>query len=387
MNAEIRQAIATFAVGLAVVIAPECSAEPPERRLPRLLIDSSARDATELSWHNGETLKGEPAGMEEDHFQWKSALFTEVMSLRHEAVSRVDLAGNPSSPQGAFRFVFVDGSHLTGMLKSIEGEAVSLSSASCGDTVVRRDQLVAIERIRGPGIVAAGPASWLAGKSTATGRFANASMYQGAAGRVVFLEFNGGVRQELELPEKCLIKLRLRIEGDEPAFSLELASNKQSVTLETWDDELVLVQGEIFASAGAVSASDAGLLDLQLGWDLAAGTCVLFDGNGKSKAELALSKPEPVKKVKSGFSFGAVLPFVGEAVDELLDDAGVRSRPQQQQQAVRPSGITLTNRGAGFVIERYGAARRPRQRWKLPPASRPLRNSSPVSRLPATAPA
>jgi hypothetical protein len=346
MSAEIRQAFSACAFLLAVAFQPEAAADQEKRRLPRQLIDSSPREHSELSWRNGERLKGDPAGADENHLNWKTALFNEEMSVRRDAASRVDFAGKTIAPKETFRFVLADGSHLTGSLKSIEYQTISLSSVSCGDVAVSRDQLVAIERINGPRILAAGPASLLSGKSTAKGRYNKKPPFLSAGGNVVFLEFNGGVHHPVDLPEKCLVSLRLRIEH-EPAFSLVIASETKWVSLETWSDELVLAQDDRFVSAGVASTDADGLFDIQLGFDRVAGTCVLFDQDGNSTAELEFGKANDASPLPS---FAALGPFLGPVLDHVFSDPDTLSRARL---GGRSKGIALTNRGAGFVVERY----------------------------------
>ena len=353
MNVRISQTVSACASLLAAgAFSTECLAEPMGAALPRPLIISSVPNDTELSWRNGERLNGELAGADMNYLRWQSTFFEDAIPLSHAAVRSVDFAGSPGMAEGPLRFVFVDGSHLTGTLMAIEGQGVSLSSASCGEMLVDLDQLVAIERISGPDVIVAGPACLLRGDAGGVGQGGKRPLYQSVAGEVVFLEFNGAVRQAVDLPEKCLVNMRLRIAG-EPAFSVEMSTKNQSVRLETWDDELVLRQDESFASAGTVTLSADGVIDLQLGWDLTAGTCSLFDQEGKPMAELSLAKvAEPVKRRTS--LLGA-LPLIGGKIEQLMQDTGVRQRPQVPQE--RAKGITLSNHGAGFVVERYSVTR------------------------------
>lgn len=353
MNVRISQTVPACASLLAAgAFSTECLAEPVGAALPRPLIISSLPNDTELSWRNGERLNGELAGADMTYLRWQSAFFEDAIPLSHEALRSVDFSGSPGTAEGPLRFVFVDGSHLTGTLMAIDGQGVSLRSGSCGEVLVDLDQLVAIERITGPGVIVAGPACLLRGDAVGVGQGGKRPLYQSVAGEVVFLEFNGAVRQAVDLPEKCLVNMRLRIAG-EPAFSVEMSTKNQSVRLETWDDELVLRQDESFASAGTVTLSADGVIDLQLGWDLTAGTCSLFDQAGKPMAELSLAKAaEPVRR--RTLLLGA-LPLIGGKIEQLMQDTGVRQRRQVPQE--RAKGITLSNHGAGFVVERYSLTR------------------------------
>ncbi|MGI9242994.1 MAG: hypothetical protein ACR2RV_19510, partial [Verrucomicrobiales bacterium] len=349
MNAEInRLALLGGAVIAFAAQAGVCLAEPLPQGFPRPLIDSSKRADTELSWHNGELLKGELVGADRRQINYQGGFFEAPMPLFHEALERLDFAGEAAPATGAFRFVFADGSHLTGDLLGIDGPDVSLNSPSCGELVVELEQLVSIERISGSGVIASGPAALLGGDSIGNGRFAKAPLFISESGEVVFLEFNGEVKLPIELPPKSLMRLRLRVEGT-PAFSLELSGKDQWVRLEIWGDELVLRQDEAFASAGAITLSDDHEIDLQIGWDQDASSCTLFDGNGDQLAKLDLAKTAGPAKRKT--SLLGALPLIGGKIEEIMEETGVR--PRSQPQEVRSKGIKLSNHGAGFVVERY----------------------------------
>ena len=364
MNARLtRFALACTAL---LVATPTGLAKPVERRLPHNLIDTTDRKNTELLWRNGEKAGGETAGADSNLFKWQSPLFEDPITLPHDVIQRVDFSGSSQETSGAFSFTFIDGSHLTGDLKSLNAETATLSTNSCGEIVVQVSQLEAIERIRGESIIIASPASLLGGSKSKPIRRANAPddpfapnnqgslkknpAYIGAAGEVTLLEFNGGVRQEIDLPEKCLVQLRLRIER-EPAFSIELSRKGKSIVLSTWADELVLSNDDQFVSAGPVPVSEDGQVALQIAWDQPAGTCTVFDKLSKPIAKLSLEEKKEAKPTeRPKKTFLESIPLIGKKIRQMSGDEPVRTT---EARAKPKKGVTLTNHGAGFVVEHY----------------------------------
>lgn len=331
--------------------------------LPGHLAESSEFPDTRLHWRNGEQIKGELHAADSKVLQWNSALFDDALRLRRTALTRIDFAGESlDTPGESFRFVFADGSHLTGSLNALDDDLLHLSGGDRGEIAVKREQVVAIERLTGEGLVIAGPASWLRGERMDHGRgIERKPPFLSPGGEVVFLEFYGGMRQTIELPDRCLLRLRMRFEG-QPAFSLRLATQSQWVCLETWDDELVLNSVDDFVSSGSPVLDERGRLDVQLAWDRTSETCTLFDRDGEILAILPVNEsplllPPPAAIITPG------IPWTAAILDHVW---GQEAFVSALRLGGREPGITLTNRCAGFAIERYAVTEWSGQAPRLP---------------------
>ncbi len=334
--------------------------DPPQPGpLPRLLMEHSSRAIAEIGWRYGETLQGELTGADGSHVTWKTDLFSEPVRLRWEVIRRVDFGGPFVTTADPFRIVFTDGSHLTGALQRADEETMTFTSAARVAFTVRREQLVSVERIRGEGILTAGPASLLTGESVSKGRYEKSSAYLAAAGQAVVLAFNGGVKQSLELPERTRVEVRLRTQ-DDPQFSLRAAAGNESVSVETWGDEIVLVHGDRFASIGPGSATAEPWLHLRLLWDRNTRRCALYGADGQIRAELPPAPPE--ENVETSEPNAKEPP---EAVGEIvffeagnLIEAAAAGAPSEATAGEEVSGttITLLNKGAGLIVDRYAVS-------------------------------
>jgi len=376
MNAELSFAARLLAAALTLPAMPALAAdekqEPakteakpkPARAVPRLLLPPAAPGLTRLTWGNGESLRGELASADAATLSWNSPLFSEPMKVKREVLRRIDYNVNFQRAEGNFRLALTDGSHFTGELEKLDGATITFNSAACGAITVRRDQVAAIERIGGEGVVAAGPLAVLpdkAGARTDNNGNAVTPLFLAPAGRAASPGFNQSSNRSLDLPEKSVVDLYVRTESI-PDFKLTAATSKESVAVETWGDELVLVYGDRFASAGNKFKDTDRSAQVRLAWDQAGERAALYGGDGTLWAEIA---PVPVPKVEEPPKKEDAKP-AGSWLRRLF--GGEETAPAQAAaRAAKPlKGITLHNKGSGMVIERFAVGQ-----WngRAPPAA------------------
>jgi peroxiredoxin len=323
--------------------------------LPRTLLAPKTAK-TEMFWHNGQSLEGDFTGATGTELEWKSALFASPVKVSREFIRQVDFKAAAELPKGDFRVALADGSHFTGQLLRVEEQALVFQSERLGEVAVKREAAVLLERLNGGGLLSAGPQALLAGSEEMARGSANGAgpLRMAAAGQAGSLAFNQLSGVKLDLPEQCITDVRFRTDSI-PEFKLEAGAGKEWVAVDTWGDELVLVMGDRFASAGAKFTRDTPIAHVRLAWDRKAKRCALYGSDGTLWAEIAPEtaaaetekKPDPAKK--SGTWLNRLFGAPGQAVQvEGISSSIPQSRPQD--------GISLTSKGRGILIDRFSVS-------------------------------
>ncbi|MDB6135213.1 MAG: hypothetical protein JWM59_3456 [Verrucomicrobiales bacterium] len=347
---------AVFAVALSAAApapaAPE-SQEPPPRAVPHVLIRPRAAQPGTIRWLNGESLSGKPGDITGEGISWSSALFKSPLLLRGEQLDRIDFSAAPPQREAPFRVILTDGGQLSGTPEKMENGILFLRGAHSGLVELRQENIAAIERIRGEGVIVGGPQALLGQMPAAPPEAGSGTpWYLAAAGRLASNLFRQGITLPWKLPGKSSVELSLSCDR-RPEFSLKLAADEGSCAVETWGDELILTDGDEFASAGPAVQSGPGRAFLRLAWDRPAGHRVLYSTEGKVLAELTvppLQKGAPVRKKKKpapGGLKGALKQLMGLNGAEGPPDTGLPAAPPAE------NGVTFQNKGAGVVLERF----------------------------------
>ncbi len=350
MNA--KTVAAVLALATPVLAADEKKKDKPAREVPRLLIPPNSSSTTRLTWRNGEELRGELENAGTGFLAWKTPLFAAPLRVKNEVIRRIDFSTGFLRAEGSFRLSLADGSHLTGEFEKLDDQTITFVSPACGTVVVTRDQAVSIERIGGDGMVAGGPLALLPDKSAA--RASNGQvitpLFLAAAGRAASPGFNLTSQRPLDLPDKSIVDILVRTE-DVPDFKLSAARSKDFVSVETWGDELVLLLGERFVSAGAKFKDGDRAAHIRLAWDQPAGRCALYGSDGKLWAEIVpeTKAPDPEPKKPEAKPGGSWLRRIFGG-DEPQPDNGNKAPAKPAQ------GITLLNKGSGIIVERFAVS-------------------------------
>lgn len=349
------------------------------RVVPRLLMPPASSAHTRMTWWNGESLRGELDTATAAAISWKSPLFELPVTVKQEFIRRIDYSGGFQRVEGNFRLALTDGSHLTGELEKLDADTVTFHAAACGAVTVKRDMVFTLERIGGEGILAAGPLAIVPDKGgTRTdagnaglqikggGRFdfdnagnAGIPLFLAAAGRAASPGFNLASTRILDLPAKSMVDLMLLTEGT-PDFKLLAATSQDYAGVETWGDELVLLLGKRFASAGNIFKDTDRMAHVRLAWDQTGGRAALYSSEGKLLAEIApLHTPKKEDKPKPSGGWLRRL-FGGEDPPAQINEQGNEQRQQPSK------GVTLLNKGSGVVVERFAVSE-----WngRAPPAA------------------
>jgi hypothetical protein len=248
-----------------------------------------------LRWHNGETLPGEIIAASADDLIWKSPLFEDPLVLGWRVLDRIDQPLPTVAPADTFAFTLRDGSHLYGELAAVTDSTVSISSSRHGDVSIERSELLNMRRIKGSGVIFAGPSGdvgWNAaevatGKRPGTvfrvepsaGSPAVPPLIEGAGGALLIPYWNRGAFLALSLPNSVEVEFRVH-SSKRPDFSLTLDGEpKGDVRIETWGDELVLVDVDEFRLIRKLAESERDVA-LRVCWDREAQRCDVYSAEG-----------------------------------------------------------------------------------------------------------
>ena len=315
-----------------------------------------------LRWNNGETLSGEILEATSSEVLWKSPLFEDPLRLRWSALRRIDhrLAALPVTDTFSIRLR--DGSHIYGSIVSMTGTALSIRSQRHGDVTIIRSEILSVRRLRGGSLVFAGPegdVGWEAGP--AGNRIANVrvlnvvrtsapatpeipALANGPGGALLMPYWNRSATLKLALPDRVDLEFGVR-SLTRPDFRLDLEGR---VSIETWDDDLVVKDGGQFKFIRKVVDNEREVA-LRICWDAKTRQGSVFTPGGDLLAEWR--QPEGTANPNPGGAAGqrtAVdLPAVG-----IFPPGGVGGARLVRSQGAsnRGPGLTLQNKGRDLSL-------------------------------------
>jgi thiol-disulfide isomerase/thioredoxin len=264
---------------------------------PAFCAPSTPPPAAVLSWNNGETLAGEILEASSSDITWKTPLFEDPLQLRSSALRRIDqhLAAVPAVDPFSIRLR--DGSHIYGSIVSITEKSVSIHSHRHGDVVLTRSEVLSARRLRGGSLVFAGPEGDV-GWEVAPTRNGNNNNFNrppaapaaipvlttGPGGALSMPYWDRGASLKLPLPERVDLEFRLT-STNRPDFQLEMDGVvKKRLSIETWDDDLVLRAGGQFKLIRKIAAHEREI-SLRVCWDTNTKKCSVFTPGGELLTE------------------------------------------------------------------------------------------------------
>lgn len=282
-----------------------------------------------LIWRDGESLPGHALSATQDtlvfqpRLEGSPKLFPEAVALRLDRLSEWRRAKSAAAPprQEAFEVRLDDGTRLLADLHGLDQEWLKLRSEWLGDFRVRRARVVALNRVRGEGLLfsSGNPETpWTESLRLERPEEASADPFAApepaparilrvtrgsrsnaqsddepqlwkrrAEGGFSTLSWSNTLSSALPQETPDLLRLDAHLSSQGRAqFSLSLTFPDRDLKVETWQDRLILRLGSRFAAAPrALPAADA---DLQLTvlWDRAQGSARLLDEHGQELAAL-----------------------------------------------------------------------------------------------------
>lgn len=236
-----------------------------------------------LHWNNGESVGGSLRGATDQVVTWDTEYFKEPLVLRHPFLRSLEFGESPRRSGATWRVRLRNGDVVCGEVAGIDGGTISLRSARHGEIQLARDQVVSADRIRGGAdhgrrFIYGGPfeAEW-----GQIGETRNKPTWRGErGGRLLIPYWNRSIHLPVKFPERVELEISLR-SSSRPQFTLGLDKDASGrVTVETWDDELVLAQDSTFVPLMTLGREDR-TVALRLCWNVKAGTVSVFDLAGR----------------------------------------------------------------------------------------------------------
>jgi peroxiredoxin len=249
------------------------------------------RNPSTLRWNNGESLTGEPLAASATELTWQSPLFADPLVLQWSALRRIDRALEPATASEPFSIALRDGSRVFGDIVAVTADTIAMRGERHGDAVLKRAEILSARRLKGGGIVVAGPAGegqWRVWADTTKNIGALGTpvplMRTGPGGALQLPYWNRGAVLDTAIPERAEIEFRVRSE-QRPDFTLAIgAGGKHRVSIETWDEDLVLVAAKSFRTLRQLT-DDERTVALRLFWDRPAQKCRVTTPSGEPIAE------------------------------------------------------------------------------------------------------
>jgi len=272
-----------------------------------------------LHWKNGETIRGDIATASPTGLTWKTPLFEDPLQLEWHVLDRIDWPQAPSPAKDPFSFALRDGSFIFGDLVSIGEDSISIHSARHGDTLLKRSEVLNARKLSHGNLLFSGPLGDVGWQATTSQQDGNVTLNQGARagglrvvhmggivrfgqaqagfgppgqpdtaspltagpdGALLIRSWNRGALLDVKLPDLVEVEFHVR-SSKRPEFSLSLGANfRESLRVETWDDELVLTVHDQFKAIRKIEENERDVA-LRVCWDNKAQKCSVFTEAGE----------------------------------------------------------------------------------------------------------
>lgn len=236
-----------------------------------------------LHWNNGETAGGSLRGATDRVVTWDTEYFKEPLVLQHPFLRSIEFGESPRKSAETWRVRLRNGDVVCGEVSGIDDGVISLRSVRHGEIQLIRDSVIAADRIRDGGdhgrrFIYGGPFESEWGQ---TGETRNKPTWRAErGGRLLIPYWNRSIHLPLKFPERVELEIALR-STSRPQFTLGLDKDAaERVTVETWDDELVLAQDSTFVPLMTLGRDDR-TVALRICWSAKTGTVSVFDLDGR----------------------------------------------------------------------------------------------------------
>ena len=317
MQWNLKRLLVVVTVALAVSWAPIIQAQQTE------ILQS---DMQTLRWKNGDVLPGQLLESAAGQIRWASPYFSDDLVVDIGVLDSIVFPKQSAPAMEAFRVGTVAGDIWIADIVDSDEETFIFSSERHGRFRVNREAIYTLERRVHPNLIFDGSqlTNWELPKQDANqpillfGRTALPDWYADRGGHPRTDKVKAKIFHALDWPQRFEIDLELASATRPPGFVFALGKNLyEALRLETWVNELVVVQGTLFEPVLTIQP-DRRNFRLRLAYDGDTGVLEVFD-------------------------------FVGNLLLKL-DEVG---------QTVKESGPYVYNRGQNLTVRRLRVYRQP----------------------------
>lgn len=232
-----------------------------------------------LRWKNGDSLAGKLLKSNSGKIRWQSPYFSDALEIDKSVLDSIVFSKKTESSQGTFCIATVSGDVWTADIIDSDENTYLFSNKRFGKFRVNRASIYSLESREHSNLLFDGSqlSSW---GEPQTGWYAN------QAGHPQTDKGKANIFYGLAWPERFEISLELGSTSRPPGFVFSLGKNLyEALRLETWVNELVVVQGTIFEPIMTIE-HDRRNFSLRLAYDQTTGMLEIFDINGNPLLEL-----------------------------------------------------------------------------------------------------
>ena len=242
-----------------------------------------------LRWKNGDSLAGKllpskpsankPLERNSGKIRWQSPYFSDVLEIDKAVLDSIVFSKETESSQGTFRIATVSGDMWTADIIDSDENTYLFFNKRFGKFRVNRSSIYSLESREHSNLLFDGSqlSSW---GEPQTGWYAD------QAGHPQTDKGKANIFHGITWPERFEISLELGSTSRPPGFVFSLGKNLyEALRLETWVNELVVVQGTIFEPIMTIEP-DRRNFSLRLAYDQTTGMLKIFDINGNPLLEL-----------------------------------------------------------------------------------------------------
>lgn len=257
----------------------------------------------ELRWKNGDAIKGslgvDLEATDGPRLLWKTKLFAQPLSLdpaRLQSLLFDDQKNSPisdrddSSPR--FRVITRDRNVIDGLLTGIDNKSIRIRRSAQGpEIVIKRDAVVEIVGLDSPDLILHGLGDHGQWKQVSKSDADRGEQGWRALpnGRFESKRWRAEVVRSFAADGDFLVDVQLSSSGQQPEFALAFDGQGEHLRVETWEEEVVLTAGNVFAPVLTFDKEDRELR-LLVGIDASSSTARVFDEGGRELAQLNFSE-------------------------------------------------------------------------------------------------
>lgn len=248
-----------------------------------------------LRWNNGDSVPGKLIGSNTEIIRWASPYFSDELILDTHVINSIVFSNKKTQPIGTFRVSTITGDSWIADIIDSDEHSLVFFNTRFGKFRVFRSAIYSLECHEHSNLLFDGThlSSWQTSKkNTKIGENRGATVSQfpqwraDRGGHPQTTKQKTNLFYPLEWPESFEIDLEVSSATRPPGFVFALGKNLyEALRIETWVNELVVVQGTLFESVMKIEP-DRRSFRLRLAYDQSSKTLKVFDQNGNLILEL-----------------------------------------------------------------------------------------------------
>ena len=242
-----------------------------------------------IHWKNGDMLSGRILPSQDSVLQFSSEIFQDNLLISASELDFLKFESEKEDLDLDFLVVTTTGDVIKANLIEANDKSFTFSSKRLERIQIKRDSVYSLSRLNNPNIIFDGSQfnEWDLARTETINDFVgknDVSWMKGEGGHPFSNTNKSVLSKKLEIPEQFNLDLEIS-SSFTPRFLFAIGEGDRSaesdgaLKLETWDDEIVLVQGQIFEPVTTIRGGKKNIR-LRLSYDSASRKLQIFNTNG-----------------------------------------------------------------------------------------------------------